>query len=272
MKERLLRDLASEVKDQKGALEVETFHGLVFREARKAGLELPTNPNSDWYETQAVYFLLEAVEKNGTRFDAIVIDEGQDFSKDWLEVLIDDLLVRDGFFYFFADPNQVLYQRDWEIPGQHISFELVENCRNTYPIAKKVAGLLPEGKSVTQSRLVGGLNPEFVEVSDAAKLGPAVLSLAKKILSGGIPPEELAILTNSKNLNEQLKVPSGVLVDTVHHGKGLEWEAVILALDVNQQESHLHILAYIGESRAKAILYVVGSPRLREIIRWDQER
>ena len=56
--------------------------------------------------------LLDAIATGVDQYDAIIVDEGQDFTTEWLETL--SLLVDDqaGSFYVFFDDNQRLYQQD----------------------------------------------------------------------------------------------------------------------------------------------------------------
>ena len=65
--------------------------------------------------------LPDAAQQLGLTFDAIVVDEGQDFHANWwtaLELLLAD--PDDGFFYVFADDNQNVYRADWEIPIRRV--------------------------------------------------------------------------------------------------------------------------------------------------------
>ena len=58
---------------------VKSFHSLLFWQMKKAGMEVPANPEQDWWEKESAERLVEAAEKNELHFDALVVDEGQDF-------------------------------------------------------------------------------------------------------------------------------------------------------------------------------------------------
>ncbi|UOU81088.1 AAA family ATPase [Edwardsiella anguillarum] len=80
----LRQHLASTLSDV--SVDVETFHSFVHQEARKANLQIPINPTSDWYEREAPQVLREATVHNGTQYDGIIVDEAQDFDMEWLSV------------------------------------------------------------------------------------------------------------------------------------------------------------------------------------------
>jgi len=60
---------------------IATFHSLCISTARSAGLEVPTSPESKWRISDAPILLMEGAEATGLNFDAVVVDEGQDFSR-----------------------------------------------------------------------------------------------------------------------------------------------------------------------------------------------
>ena len=62
---------------------IHTFHSLCMSLARQAKLEVPVPIEDEWWEKDAPYLLVEAAESAGVRFDAVIVDEAQDFSKLW---------------------------------------------------------------------------------------------------------------------------------------------------------------------------------------------
>ncbi len=73
-----------------------TFHSLCFRESAKAKLQLPSSPGIEWWDTEAPTYLVDACAINGTQFDAVVVDEGQDFSPIWIDTLRCITTAREG--------------------------------------------------------------------------------------------------------------------------------------------------------------------------------
>ena len=69
-----------------------------------------------------------------SRYDPILVDEGQDFSEEQLIALL-ELLSSDGVWAFFADWRQDLYRAgEGSLIGTEVVFHLYHNCRNTMKI------------------------------------------------------------------------------------------------------------------------------------------
>lgn len=64
-----------------------SFHSFGVGQLKSAGLPIPTNPPSSWWDETLPSGLPDLVERNGSHFDALVVDEGQDFNSDWWTVL-----------------------------------------------------------------------------------------------------------------------------------------------------------------------------------------
>ena len=112
----------------------QNFHGLA-REVTGPGGTLD----------EAVDKLLEhLVDNEPLPYDHLVLDEAQDFDRDWLDFL--QARFRDGAFYAFYDPHQNIQgepDTEWldHIPCR---LNLSRNCRNTLEVARsayRAAGL-----------------------------------------------------------------------------------------------------------------------------------
>src|SRR6266540_994560 len=90
-------------------VDVGTFHDLCVRMAKEAGFALPERSgqlDSDLLERELPELLERAARTLGPRYDAIVVDEAQDFRERWWPALL--ALHRDpddGMFYLFADED-----------------------------------------------------------------------------------------------------------------------------------------------------------------------
>lgn len=271
----LRQHLASTLHDS--SVDVETFHSLVLREARRAKSKTPFDPTGEWYETEAPRLLGEAAARNGTRYDAVLIDEAQDFAEEWLSVT-QSLVAEDGLLYLFADSHQDLYRRGWSVPEGLVELELTVNCRNTRPIARRVANIFDDRLN---GKLVDGPEPRFVEVDRREQLAPYVLGLVESmVLEDKIEPSQLIVLTDSATVVSELRSTGvaghlfttldghGIPVETVYRFKGLERDVVVLALSDVATNEDLRTVAYVGLSRAKVGLYVIASRKIRDAIAW----
>ena len=74
--------------------------------------------------------------------DVILIDEGQDFKKEWFALLRDKFLNKNGSFVVFADEKQNIYETDYgeeRLPNTGISGrwnELKKTYRSNYNLMK----------------------------------------------------------------------------------------------------------------------------------------
>ena len=164
-------------------LEVATFHRLCERLASEAGCLPPKPPDpqpSEWWDRDLPHALAQAIDSPAVpRFDAVVVDEGQDFQRDWLDTL-DLLLDKPGEspFWVFHDPGQALFRPDVvaDVPGL-TPLELFENRRNPGPVAELAARFYHGGSDVTRHR-TGGAQVDFVE----AEPGPPAVDALRKVL------------------------------------------------------------------------------------------
>jgi hypothetical protein len=247
---------------------VMSFHQLVTWQTMKAGLQIPQPPDQDWWDRDSALALVEGAEMNKFSFDALVVDEGQDFAPNWftaLEILLTNSATAP--FYVFADSHQAIYRPGWEPPFAGEPFELTVNCRNTIPIHNAVSRLFDSGDS---SLGVEGPEPIWVAISSPEGAIKAVSKQLHRLLNeGGLRAAQVAVLTQSRGMADRLRSErragltlvgledAGVVCETIHRFKGLEADAVIVVLDemVDEQDRQL---AYIGLSRARSLLVVIA--------------
>ncbi len=136
------RELEEQLLGDMSGVTVAHYHALAEDFAQRAGIRLPAESEkeriaSSYYNDMLPQFLSDATYMLPDRFDAIIVDEGQDFADIWwvsLESLLDDPV--DGIFYLFYDPDQTVYTgrstAGLPIPEPH--FQLSDNCRSTRAI------------------------------------------------------------------------------------------------------------------------------------------
>ncbi|MBI2192628.1 MAG: NERD domain-containing protein [Planctomycetes bacterium] len=138
--------LASEVQrslQARGAkgIDVFYFHALCTQVLRETGrtFKAPENATQEFWDTVPPSLLDEVVGSTSRRYDAILVDEGQDFAGLWwipIEKLLAD--AARGYLYIFLDPNQNIFNRDQGLPFTEPIVHLPFNCRNTVQIARLV--------------------------------------------------------------------------------------------------------------------------------------
>src|SRR5699024_5313563 len=126
------------------------------------------------------------------RFDAVVIDEAQDFADSWwdpvLAALRDD---EDGGLFVFSDEGQRVFDRQGAPPVPLVSLVLDRNLRNTRQIATTFQPLVDH-----PIRFLGSDGPDvrFVGCSRADALNTGD-DQVEKLLEAGWRPEDVALLT-----------------------------------------------------------------------------
>lgn len=255
-----------------------TFHSLCLREARRASLSFSSMRDKAWWEDEAPSLLIDACSRNETEYDAIVVDEGQDFSPTWLDALkCVTRGVEEAPFFVFADPRQDLWRRGWDIASNYpFVWQLTRNMRNTLPIAKRVAAIVGGD---AQGRGIPGPNPIWRFSDGLAKERDAV-SAVEQLLDEGFGPQNLVVLCNSTRTVEKLRERSigpfsfgswggrGVPVETIARFKGLESQAIVLILDEQYSATEI-TAAYVGISRARSVLVIVGKATDKSLLKWE---
>lgn len=250
-------------------------------------LNKPTISVENWtvFEARIADMLTETIslirtQKPDLLFDAIIVDEAQDFRAHWW-IPLPDLLTDpvNGILYTFFDDNQRLYEQVAEVPlpdRQQEPYLLDTNCRNTQQIFK---ALKPFATTPTASDITcagpEGLPIERHPVKTAEQACEALKSVLEEwIVKRGITTDDIIILTPRAKENSQWQEgqrlgkfsltwnldDSGqnIRVCTIHSFKGLESPVVILTEMNAAKLDNVTQLAYIGISRARHHLVLLG--------------
>jgi len=265
-------------------LDVANYHKLASDLARKAGLT-HSGPRDDRYFDEVLpEQMLQAVDRLGAQYDAVIVDEGQDFHDNWwvpLQYLLHD--PDQGVFYVFFDDNQNLYRAAQHIPLDLAPFPLTRNCRNTQRIHQMVMRFY---QSDQMPRAQGPLGrPVAVhEYQDVAGLKRVLRQvLHRLVIEEDVPPEDIVVLTpkgrershlwrlgtvGNFRLTDQWTTGSGeIFCTTVHAFKGLESPVVILAEIEPYATQDLETVLYVGCSRACHHLILLASNYLSEDVK-----
>lgn len=254
-----------------------SYHSMCLREIRRAKLRIPSRLDDDWWERQASVLFEEAIAVTHISFDAIVVDECQDFRPEWvasLNALLPDS--ENAPMFFFADQRQELWKRDWETSRPwSFSWTLQDNMRNTLPIATKVRSVFKDSPG---RRGILGPEPRWIEPEDPNRPVADTIAAVEDLLSEGFNPKRIVVLCSTTSLVDRLRQHSvgstsfgtwgghGVAVETVRRFKGLEGEAVVVVFDGG--EACGQVEPYVAFSRARTLLTVIGSANHRIALNW----
>jgi hypothetical protein len=203
------------------------------------------------------------------RYDSIVVDEAQDFGDAWWPPTLACLRDPDnGGLFAFLDEAQRVFNRYGDVPIPLPPFALEENIRNTKRIAQVFGSLSGEQLAYrgADGPPVRFLPCETDDALDAAD--DAVLWL----LANGWTDRDIAVLTTGRRHYAQTARSEEEWAaywdaffdaDEVFYGhvlgfKGLERSAVVLAVNGMRDETRAKEMLYVGLSRARSQLVVVG--------------
>lgn len=264
-------------------VDVTHFHQLCYDFARQASVNIPPL-ESDAVQGDEEYFfdlilpqaLLDAAELLGPRYDALVVDEGQDFNDSWW-VALESILANPAqdIFYIFCDDNQNIYAgAEQRYPFHSPSMTLSKNCRNTKQIHEIVTRYY-RGVFPLKSQGPDGRPPEFHPATSPSEI-PALLRRCLHELVGKerVPPQEIIVLTPRSRkksvLHDGMKLgnltlswqpplePGQIECSTIHSFKGLERPVVILTELDQLTHGDREMLLYVAVSRARHHLIVIG--------------
>ena len=255
---------------------VGTFHQL----GRTWGAPDGSRDNSAFWEHElpAHMATLAAGLTDGKRFDAVIVDESQDFAESWWAPILGCLRDEEaGGLYVYSDENQRVFSRFGAPPVPLVPLVLDHNLRNTRQIGEAFSPLAP-----MKMRLLGGDGAQVTFVASTAR--DAVSDADDQVdalLEGGWRPQDVALLTTGHRHPVQIdrgadEDPDAYWRsfwedDDVFYGhvlgcKGLERRAIVLCVNHDSFRDRDTERLYVGMSRATDKLVVVGDPALiREI-------
>ena len=273
------RNLADHLQGTGEGIEVTNFHRLCHKVVTDAGQAF--NPprsaqrakfKSFWDETAAEHLLFVLEEEPGVRWDAVIVDEGQDFKDSWwipVQELLDS--PEDGELWVFSDPSQNLYEGG-SLEGLGLSpLKLLRNVRNTRQIAEKSYGYA-DLKPVLGEGIAVGRPPEEVLCSHEHDMVEEVRKKLHHLINvEGVLHKNIVVLSHRARKSKVWQTRRFGNVELVDHGenqgpgtvifssiqafKGLEADVVILC---DAQLGETSQLMYVGSSRAKHTLIVLA--------------
>ncbi len=243
-----------------------------------------TREDDDFWEHRLPEQMLELAEALpwAERYDAIIVDEGQDFADSWWRPLLAALRDEEtGRLHVYSDEQQRVFRRFGRPPVTLVPLVLDHNLRNT----KQIAGtFLPLAGARMELRGDDGPQVEFVPASTAEAIDVAD-DQVDRLLDEGWDPAHLMLLTTGRRHDVQAERQQAYGQegywetfwdgDDVFYGhvlgcKGLERRAVILCLNEDGSRDRAKERLYVGLSRATDRLVVVGDPAVVRAMGGDE--
>jgi len=260
-----IADLLKNIFSQNKKVSVNTIHGLSEELCKLSKIEykIPeaVEEIGKFYNETSIELLNQSAENLNLSYDAILVDEAQDFEDHWwipITELLTDETPNKSWLYIFHDPNQNIFKRDFNFPVESsYRFKLTYNCRNSLKIAKWL------NSHFKYSALANPMSPEgeIVEIirwKNKKEQNQKVKALLNKLEQNGVEEKEIVILTPFKPENSELEIPRSIEFDSIMKFKGLEKSVVIVAdLKLDNAFCIREDLIYTAATRAISKLFLL---------------
>jgi hypothetical protein len=258
---------------------VGTFHAF----GRQWGAADGDRTDSEFWEERlpAEMAELAAALPDGKKYDAVIVDEAQDFADLWWTPVLRSLKdEEEGGLYLYSDENQRIFARFGRPPVALVPLVLDHNLRNTRQIHESFGPLAP---SRMYSRGGDGPAVRFLDASGQDALDVADDEV-DRLLDAGWDPRHVALLTTGHrhpiqvertDFHDQDGYWRTYWDDEVFYGhvlgcKGLERRAVVLCHTEDGSRDRARERLYVGMSRATDELVVVGDPATVKRVAGDE--
>lgn len=265
----LVQSLADQMSPRERPDFIGTFHQLGYR----WGITAPPGSAQSYWDVEIPKRMIEATATMdpGKRFDAFVVDEAQDFANSWWPALLSSARsIDDVRLAIFRDDEQTVFKDRAGRPDETlVHFVLDRNLRN----AKEIVDIFrPLIDANPRARSGDGLGVEFVPCSRDEVIHTADDVVEELFEQRGWLPDDIALLTTAHRHDIQKEKDAdkdaywaSLWDNDVFHGtvagfKGLERPAIVLAVDGFHEGVIPAQVIYVGMSRARDLLVVVGDP------------
>lgn len=275
------RGLATETRRRlkSGPLvKVTTFHELCADMTCRAGIPHPQHVlETQLFEEIWPELLMQAFERlPDERYDAIIVDEGQDFLPLWW-MAIESGLSPEGVFRIFYDNNQRVYASAIRLPQDVdlVPIRLTLNLRNT----RRIHELVRQHYSGHQIEAVGpeGVEVRWIKADTPDDLAQRVYDCVARLDSlERVSPDDIAVLVATGKAIERIApgnrlggcrtascdehTEGCIVVDSIRRFKGLERSVVVIAATPDTVIDTE--LPYVALSRARTHLVIAGTEKV----------
>lgn len=278
------RGIASKVRyafERDSTVTVSTFSSFSKRLVERidpAWWEAQTQKDNEFWHTTLPLKLMELPGEALPYFDAVIVDEGQDFKPEWFEFL-NTVLRKDTRTHFIVllDEKQDIFNHWKHFPcrPQPSRKLLRKNCRNTRHIVDYLNQHYPTDMISFERSPLGTPIVERTVSDDANELYAITQDIKRLTGKEHIRPGAIVILIHAPKEESCLRGVSqiaGIPLQSTYSGydptiaclyyssidifKGLEADVVLLALGGNIREADIPRALYVQGSRAKHLLHV----------------
>jgi hypothetical protein len=259
----------------------------IFQIVQAYQTHLKENNSFDWNDVPwIVHAGMEQGHVKAHQYDAILIDEAQDFAPGWIRVLANLAKESKSSMFIADDPTQSLYRYySWKEKGVQVVGRtrwLRIPYRNTKQIYEAAFSIIKSNKNIHDQLMAEGesLNPDIKNPWMRSGQRPLlsqfktmeedlnyIQSRVQGLIQEGVSSSQIAVLSARKKYINTIKNAlhnDEIIVDTFYQFKGLEYQYVFLPgvqelfrteMDQDEISSKLR-LVYMGMTRAREYLFI----------------
>ena len=250
---------------------VKNFHDLAAAWHR----QVPAQPDDYYFEVRAAEMLLASAQRatSNEKFDAIVVDEGQDFASSWW-IAVQSLL-RDpesGGLFVFTDDDQRIFNREGASGLGLVPIRLTTNVRNTKPIASTAAAMVKNPPRILD---FDGAPVIFIDCPQSEAVDRAD-SMVDDLTTDWRPDNIVLLTTGDKHPYHESQLEEDQSGETYERSlwetdfafyttamrfKGMERPAAVIAVNGFTQYARPAEVLYVALTRARDLCVICGDAK-----------
>ena len=240
----------------------------------RSKVKAPQGPDAAvrlFFDAELPQRMQQAGQQNGPAFDAVIVDEAQDFLASYWRAL-DAWLINpeQAVRYLFYDDAQRLRPDAAPVPGADQALVLTTNWRNTQAIHAHLALVEP---AMASARCLAPPGVAVQHELGRPNPGRALKRVLQRLCGeGGVKPADVVVLTGRsskqsiyRDFEEVLKPwrlrvgdsDGQILLTSIQAFKGMEAPVVVLTELDHLTSAEARVLHYVGASRATALLVIM---------------
>jgi hypothetical protein len=269
--------------------EVVNFHELAVEHMRRHIGE-PDFAQTSVLEAAANCYVDDST-RFSSRFDVLVIDEGQDFEPAWIEALC-NLLRPDGKLYMMEDDDQRLYDRDDFDIADAVTISSYDNYRSPRLICDVINALRLSRHPINSMSPYKGEVPVFYQYTSQDQLLAQTEQAVAALLERGFALSDIVVLSNRGRANSALAgerqiglwstrqftgrytrdgepqwTEGDLLVESVYRYKGQSAPAIVLTeVEFETWTPQEKKKLFVGLTRAQMAVQIVLTPGAEHIL------
>jgi len=257
---------------------INNYHHFFNQQSMRAGLRIPSLPS---YENKNHF---ENTRTLTQRFDTILIDEVQDYKKEWILIIRKYFLKEGGEIVFFGDEKQNIYNRTLETDkrpytglggrwnqlsesfrSKNSIIRLTENFQEEFLLKKYDIEKISQGNQTQIFELSEHLEHHYISnTNNTQNLREIISYINDKIQLYQIHPEDIVIIGLQRNLLRQLdilwRLSTNEKTSVTFDNHEAYYLSIIKLLDSNEEVRKLiNLFRFNKENLVTAIGYYLSS-------------